>query len=704
MICSHAQSVRNVALVGHGAAGKTTLAEHLLFRAGDSSRLGSVDEGTSLLDVDDEERQHHFSISSHLAHFDHAGHTINLIDTPGYPDFIGQVIGALRGVETACIVVNATAGIEVNTRRVFRLAGEAGLGRLIVINKLDLENVRFPELIESLQATFGRSCVLLNVPDGLGANFTRVISTLDLPETVPAGMPLSPQALHQQLMDAIVECDEELMNRYLEGERFDQDEIYKAVEHAMAIGCLIPIVCCSGRTGVGILELMDVLAHEALSPADVQREAVSSDGEPHAIEPDDHAQLVAQVIKTRIDPFVSKMSYLRLFSGRLAKEQTVVDMRTGRNLKIGNLYRIQGGTSEPVDQALPGDIVAVVKMDELRLGDTLTDGKNGQYQMPPMQFPHPMISLGIEPRSRNDQQKISGALHKIEEEDPTFHSEHESQTHELVIRGLSELHLKIVEERLQRREKVEVVTHPPRIPYRETINAEAKGMYRHKKQTGGAGQFGEVHLELYPFPAGTDPQEFVRSQFAHYREFRLHPESNFLFVDTISGGSIPNQYIPAIEKGILEQIARGVLAGSPIQDLCVNLHFGKYHDVDSNENAFRTAGAQCFKLLFNEARPQLLEPIVKIEILVPSQKLGEITSDLNSRRGRIEALDSLPGDYQIVTAKVPLSQVATYSRTLSSLTGGLGSFTLELSHYEPMLPYEQAKVVSLLQRDRPAES
>lgn len=695
MATSLAQEIRNVALVGHGASGKTTLADRMLFSAGLVTRAGSVDDGTSVLDADEEERQHKYSITSHLSHFQHAGQWINVLDTPGYPDFIGQAIGALRGVETAVIVINATAGIEANTRRVYQLATENGLGHMIVINKLDLENVRFGELIDDIQSLFGKSCVLMNVPDGLGANFKKVIDVLHIPDDVPEGMPISPGDIAQSLMDAIVECDDSLMERYLNGETFSDDEIFHAVEHAMAAGTLTPIFCVSARTGVGVPELMDALAHDSLTPGDVVRKGTLAQGGEVEVKPEASGHLVAQVIKNRIDPFVSKMSFLRIFSGQLAKDQTVQCVRTGKPLKIAGLFHVQGGQQEPVERALAGDIVVVNKMDELHVGDTITDGKNGTVVMPPLRFPTPMIGLGVEPKSRNDQQKISAALHKIEEEDQTFQTVRETSTHELVMRGMSELHLKIVEERLHKREKVDIITHPPKVPYQETCSGKAEGMYRHKKQTGGAGQFGEVHMRVYPFPAGTDPKDFLTpDKFPNMREFRLHADTGLLFVDSISGGSIPNQYIPAVEKGVVERMARGILAGFQVHDICVELHFGKYHAVDSNENAFKTAGAMCLKEVFLQAKPCLLEPVAKLEITVPSEKLGDITSDLNTRRGRVDGMDNAPGGMQVIIARVPLSEAATYSRALSSMTGGQGSFTMEMSHYDIMPVHEQQKVIA----------
>jgi elongation factor G len=695
MRLSRVEAVRNVALVGHGAVGKTSLAERMLFDAGMSSQLGSVDEGTSLLDCDAEERSHHFSTSLHLAHFERDGREITLLDTPGYPDFIGQVIGALRGVETACIVLSASAGIEANTRRVFRLAGEAGLGRMFVLNKLDCECLDLPGLVSRVRAAFGPRCVLLNVPNGLGRDFTGVIDTLDLSYEPDGELPIDPRRVHQTLMDAIMECDDELMERYLSGDGFSKDELEGAVEKAIAAGSLIPILCTSAKTGVGVPELMDILSHEALCPRDLDRTAIAADGEPVRVEPDEQGQLVAQVFKNRIDPYVSKLSYLRVYAGTLHKDSSVVCPTTGKNFRITNLFRLQGNVTESIEQAVAGDICAVMKLDDLHVGDTLIDEKNGRLSMPPLRFPRPMIALGIEPRSQRDQVRISTALHRIAEEDPTFHASHDEGTQELVMRGMSELHLQIVEERLHAREKVDVVTHPPRIPYRETIKSRAEGMYRHKKQSGGAGQFAEVHLRVYPFPAGMTPEQFMDTGIViHFRDWRHHPERNLLFIDAISGGSVPNQFIPAIERGILERMEQGGEAGFPVCDVAVELFFGKAHDVDSNEQAFRTAAAWCFRQVFSLAKPTVLEPVITLEVLVPADKVGEVMCDLGGRKARIEQLEPLSGGDQMVTAKVPLAAVSTYARTLQSLTGGGGSFTMELSHYAPMPLPEQARLLA----------
>lgn len=694
--------VRNVALVGHGAVGKTTVADLLLFQSGMTPRLGSVDEGTSLLDTDEEEIDHRISIASTLVHFDHAGHHINLIDTPGYPDFIGQVSGALRAVETALILLNAGHGVEINALRVARMAQEAGIARMIVLNKCDTENIDYDSLIDSVRDTFGSSCVPINLPVGLGTDFQAVCDLVNYSEPPPEGTLGDPESTRQALIEAIVESNEALLERFFEGEELSAQELSANIPKAMAAGTLIPVLFMSAKTGVGVGEFMDAMSNYTLCPQDIERMEQTRDGRSVVLDPSPEQPFVAQVIKTRIDPFISKMSYLRVFSGKLDKDSSVVNVRTGKPVRINQLLDVQGGKQEAVDSVSAGDIFAVAKVDDLRPGDTLTADANGDgLSLPEIKYPHPVVGLAVEPKSQNDQQKISGALHKLEEEDQTFHVIHDEETHEMVMQGMSELHLKIMQEKLLHRDKVEVLTHQPKVPYRETIMGTAEGSYRHKKQSGGAGQFAEVHLRVSPMPAGIDPEVyFTKENFDHLRSYHYDPELNFAFVDRISGGSIPNQFIPAVEKGVRERMKQGVISGCQIQDLICEVYFGKDHPVDSNETAFKIAGSKCFAELFEKARPALMEPIVKIEILIPEECVGDITSDLSSRRGRMEGMQISRGGYEIIQARVPLSEIMTYARTLSSLTGGRGTYDIELSHYEMIPPNEQSKVIEILNKTR----
>jgi elongation factor G len=697
-----AADIRNVALIGHGAVGKTTLADLLLFKSGAATRAGSVDDGSSLLDTDEEAKHHKHSITSTVVHFSHAGKYINVIDTPGYPDFIGQAIGALRAVETAVVVLSASAGIEVNTRRTFNLAGQEGLGRMVVVNKCDLDNLNFERILDSLQETFGAACVPMNLPVGLGSGFSAVVSTLNVPASVPAGAVADPKEWNQPMMDAIVEADESLMERYLEGEQLTPQEISSGLSKAVAAGTLIPVFFTSFKSGVGVPELMDALAEYALSPVELPRKATNAAGQEVTLTPDPNGPLVAEVFKTRIDPFVARMSFIRLFSGTLKKDMSV-HAHGAKAIKVPQLLEMQGHQHVNLDEATAGDIVVVVKVEDLAVGDTVTKDAH-TFTVPPLKFPTPMIGLAVEPKSRADQQKISGALQKIAEEDQTFSLTRETQTHELVIHGMSELHLQMMKERVHKRDKVEMISHAPKIPYRETVAGHAEGFYRHKKQSGGSGQFAEVHFRISAVPHGIKPEEyFTKERFLNMRSFHYDPALNSAFIDRVSGGSVPNNFIPAVEKGVKERMDKGVIAGFQVQDVATELFFGKDHPVDSNETAFRTAGSMCFRNIFREAKPSLLEPIVTAEITVPADKLGDITSDLNGRRGRVEGMDNAPGGFQVIRAKAPLSEMMTYARSLSSMTGGQGSFTLEFSHYDVVPPNEQQKIVNAAQKHEEEE-
>ncbi len=686
--------IRNVAFVGHGHSGKTTLADLLLFKAGVGTRAGSVDDGTSLLDTDEEEKEKKQSIFSHVCRYEHADHRVNLIDCPGYPDFIGQVCGALRAVETAVVVLNANAGLEVNARRCFQLASDEHLARMIVVNRVDGDNVDIPNLVATIREHWGSSCVPINVPNGTGSKFTAVHSALQIKGEVPAGLPLNPQDYHQALMDAIVEADEALMERFLGGEDVSEEEIIHLIGKAIGHGSLIPILFTSAKSGVGVQELGDALADYAPTPLDEDHHATGEGGKDIVVNPSPDEPFVAQVFKVRIDPFVGKMAYLRVFSGHIAKDTVVQDHRNNKTMKLSNLLEVQGSKTEPVDYATSGDIIAVAKVEDLSVGDTVS-AQGVHIDFPSIHFPRPMVGLAVTPKTAADQQKISVALHKIEEEDQTFHVMREAQTHEMVIQGMSDLHLQAIVHRLHRRDKVDVNTAMPRIPYRETCNMNAEGMYRHKKQSGGSGQFAEVHFRIGPLPQGIVPEEyFIKERFESLRSFHYDPVLNFAFLDCVTGGSVPNNFIPAVEKGIKERMEKGVLAGYQVQDCWCALFFGKDHPVDSNETAFKTAGRQCFKEVFGKAKPALLEPIVKAEIMVPGEQLGDITSDLNTRRGRMEGMDTLPGNFTVVKASVPLSEMQTYARSLSSITGGQGSYTFEPSHYEVVPGNEQQKIVA----------
>ncbi len=681
------EDIRNVAFCGHGGVGKTTLVDQLLIKTGAVPGTPSVDDGTSIGDFDPEEKQHKYTIEATVTHFDHAGKRFNVVDTPGYPDFIGQTIGGLRGVDNAVIVVNSQSGIEVNTRRVFEEAGKAGVGRFVVINKMDGENIDFEGVVGGIQDLWGSQCVLLNVPVGQGADFEKVVSTLH--PTEEAGALVDPNEIREALIESIIEVDEEVMEKYFEGEVPSDEQLAKLAVRAVAAGSLVPILCCSAKTGVGLDEILHILSSFGLDPTIVPQNGIEGENEVE-VKPDPNGPLVAQIFRTRIDPFVQKLSFIRIYSGTLKKDAHVATSSSRKDIKMGQLFEVQGAETTAVEAATPGDIVAVAKMEELHTGTSV-----GTVQMPTIPFPSPMVGLAVMPRSRGDETKLSGALNKVVEEDSTFRLDRDAQTKELVMTGMSELHLNVIQERLVRRDKLEVDTKEPKIPFRETIQANADGMYRHKKQSGGRGQFGEVHIRMFPLPRNLSLDEYcTKSRFASMKTYHYDEVNNFLWVDSVVGGVIPSNFMPAVEKGFKDRLNRGVIAGYQIQDVCIEVHFGKHHPVDSSEAAFKTAASMCFREVFQQAKPCLLEPVVSLDITVPEPNVGDVYSDMSSRGGRVQGSDSAGGDLQTVHCEVPLREVTTYARTLSSMTGGQGSYAMEFSHYDAMPPNVQQEVMA----------
>jgi elongation factor G len=681
----HVHEIRNVALAGHGASGKTSLADALLFASGATSKKGSVDDGTSLLDIDEEEKRRHFTIDCHVGHLAWTGKQVHLIDTPGYPDFIGNALGALAAVENVVVAVSGPSGIEVNTRRLFQEAGRLGLGRFIVVTKMDADNVDYRSDLAAIRETFGTFCVPFNVPVGQGSNFAGVIDVIQSHDEDPALCPLAPTEAYRMVVEQIVELDEDLMMRYLDGGSVEPDELRRAAHDAIAQGKLVPVICVCTRKDRGLRELLDLISICGLSPADVHRFGTrgnDADGPKEEILPAEEGTLVAQVFKTVNDQFMGKLSYLRILSGRLSAETTLVNLRSGKTAKAGHIYVLQGKQQEEVSEAIAGDIVAIAKFDDLHASDTVSNvGGNtavSQLRARPIQFPMPMVPRAVQPKARDDEAKISAGLAKIADEDPTFSIRRDAQTHELVISGMSDLHLDVIQQRLKNRHKVEMNTHVPHVPYLETILGDADANHRHKKQTGGRGQFGEVHLRVRSRERG----------------------QGFSFVNAVKGGTIPNQFIPAVEKGIREQLDRGVISGHQVVDIEAEVYFGKDHAVDSSEQAFKTAGATAFRKAFEQATPVLLEPIVAIEVTIPGEKFGDISADLSTRRGHITGMDSVSGNLQVIRAEVPLAEVLTYASQLKSMTGGQGSFTMDFKSHDPVPANVQAQIVDRYKKSR----
>ena len=657
------KDIRNVAFVGHGASGKTSLVEGILFKAGATKRLGSVDDGTSISDFDPEEKERKTTIDSSILHCSWQDREINIIDTPGYPDFINGSIGALSAVETAVIVIAATSGIQVNTQKMWDIAGDAGLARVVVIAKMDGDNIDFPALLDSIQNTFGEECIPLMLPIGHGSGFKGVVDILNLPDEVPGEVIGDVSENREKLVEAIVSVCDEQLEKYLDGQEINVETLQGCLSTAVASGSIVPVLCCENKGSLGVEEIVGVIAKSTPSPEKgLARMCGSIEGEGEGkekeIEVSKSAPFSAQVFKSITDPFVGKLSFFRVYSGELKGHPEVYNVRTEKNEKIGHMFKTFGKEQQEINGAIPGDIVTISKVEDISVSDTLCD-PHVKVKFKDIKFPNPMASLAIEPKSRGAEQKISETLHRLVVEDSTFKVSRDVQTHELVVTGMSNLHLDVILSRLKSRYDIEVESRQPKIPHKETITTKANAQYKHKKQTGGKGQYGEVYLRIEPLERG----------------------GGFEFATKIVGGAIPSQYIPAVEKGLRETIAKGILSKNPIVDVKVELYDGSFHNVDSSEAAFKIAASKAFNLAFNDAKPVLLEPVVNIEVTIPSEFMGDITGNLSSRRGRVQGMDSF-GDLQVLKASIPMDEVKNYETELKSMTGGRGSYTMELSHYD----------------------
>jgi elongation factor G len=658
------KDIRNIAFVGHGASGKTSLVENILFKAGATKRLGSVDDGTSVSDFDTEEKERKTTIDSSILHCNWQGREINIIDTPGYPDFIGSSIGALSAVETAIIVVAATCGIQVNTQKMWDITSELGLARLVVITKMDGENIDFPSLLESIQNTFGPECLPLMLPVGHGSAFKGSVDILNPPKEVPDDVIGDVNECREKLVEGIVSVCDEQLEKYLDGKEIKLETLKGCFSTAIASGSIVPVLCCENKEGLGVEGIVDVIAEYTPSPekrltckcSRVDGDKVSEEKE--EVDVSKSSSFSAQVFKSITDPFVGKLSFFRIYSGVLEGHPEIYNTRSKKNEKIGHMFKTFGKEQQEIERAIPGDIVTISKVEDIHVSDTLCD-PNAIVKFEDIKFPNPMASLAIEPKSRGAEQKISETLNRLVSEDSTFKVSRDTQTHELVITGMSNLHLDVILSRLKNRYEIEVEARQPKIPYKETITVKASSQYKHKKQTGGKGQYGEVYIRIEPLERG----------------------SGFEFAREIVGGSIPSQYIPAVEKGLMETIAKGVLSNNPIVDVKVVLYDGSFHNVDSSEAAFKIAASKAFNIAFNDAKPVLLEPIVNLEVTIPSEFMGDITGSLSSKRGRVQGMDSY-GDLQVVNACIPMEEVSNYETELKSMTGGRGSFAMEFSHYD----------------------
>ncbi len=660
----NAEDVRNIALAGHAGAGKTTLVEALLAATGVISAPGSVAKGTTVCDFDPLEKELQHSLDSAVTSFNAHGKHVNLIDTPGYPDFLGRSLSVLPAVETAAVVINAQAGIEPVTQRVMRAAENRNLCRIIIVNQIDAEHANLGELTEQIREAFGPECLPINLPadggrrvidcffqlGGEGADFSSV------------------EEAHNQIIDQVVEVDEDLMEIYLEqGQDLKPEQLHDPFEQALREGHLIPICYCSAETGAGIPELIKIFERLMPNPSEgnpppfLKGEGASM--APVSVSPDPSKHVIAHCFKIVNDPFRGRLGIFRIHQGRVTPNTQLYIGDARKPFKVNHLFRLHGNEQIEVAEGVPGDILAVARVDDIHFDAVLHDSHDeDHHHLSSMECPVPLFGLAITTTKHGDEQKLTDALHKLRSEDPCFHVEHNAAANETVMRGLGELHLKVLLRRLSEQYHVDVETHPPSIPYRETITAKAEGHHRHKKQTGGAGQFGEVFLRVEPLERG----------------------SGFEFVDAVVGGVIPGNFIPSIEKGVRQVLQDGAIAGYPLQDVRVTVYDGKHHPVDSKDIAFATAGRKAFISAVEKARPVILEPIVKIRIVAQDSCMGDLAGDLSGRRGRINGSDSKSRGRIVIDGEVPLAELDGYESRLKAITGGEGTYAIELSHYSPV--------------------
>ncbi|NEX16396.1 MAG: elongation factor G [Halochromatium sp.] len=674
----NAEDVRNIALVGHAGSGKTRLVEALLASAGAIAEPGSIAKGTTVCDYDDMEKELQHSLDVGITGFSAHGKHINLLDTPGYPDFLGRTLSVLNAVETAAIVVNAENGIEPLTQRAWKAADNRNLCRIIIVNRIDGTGIDLADLTAQLRDTFGAECLPINLPAEGGK---RVIDCFFNPAGDSTDFS-SVEEAHGQIIDQVVEVDEELMEVYLEqGSELKPEQLHDPFEEALREGHLVPICFCSAETGAGISELMEILVRLMPNPSEGNAppfmRGEGAEMKPVLVDPDPSKHAIAHVFKVINDPFRGKIGIFRVHQGRILPNSQLFIGDARKPFKVTHLYRVHGSELIEADEGVPGDILAVSRVDDIHFDAVLHDSHDeDHFHLRSIECPVPLFGLAINVAKRGDEQKLNDALHKLESEDPCFHIEHNAAANETVMRGLGEVHLKVLLRRLSEQFHVEVETKPPSIPYRETITAKAEGHHRHKKQTGGAGQFGEVYLRIEPREQG----------------------SGFEFADETVGGCIPNQFIPSIEKGVRQVLEEGAIAGYPMDDVRVAVYDGKSHPVDSKDIAFATAGKKAFIEAVLKAKPAILEPIVKIRITAPDSNMGDLAGDLSGRRGRINGSESKSLGRIVIEGEAPLAELEGYESRLKSITGGEGSYSIELSHYAPVPGNIQKQLADAYQR------
>jgi elongation factor G len=658
--------IRNVALIGHGGAGKTSLAEAILFDAGGIPRLGSVEAGTAALDWEPDEQRRHQSINLGIGTVDTEGARITVVDTPGYADFQADVVQALAAVDAAIVVVDAASGVEVGTDAVWRLADERGLPRMVFVNQMDRENANYDATLDQLKAAFGPKIAPVYLPIGSAESFRGYIDVVEQHATIyesgePKEMPIpdemrtAEESRRTALIEAAAEASDELMLKYLEGEEVSDEEIESALHAGTRDGSVVPVFVGSAIRNIGVRELIRMIARHVPSPAEVGKRTTADD---KTIEPDPAGPFVAQVFKVTADPFVGRLTYFRVIAGTLKAQGHVHNANRREDERVGNILGLQGKDQVNTPQAGPGDIVAVAKLASTHTGDTLVADRASAVQLPPLAFPEPTLQVAVEPESKADLDKLGQALNRIVEEEPCMRVHREEATSQTILTAMGDAHVDVIVERLKRKFGAAVKTGTPRVPYRETIRRPTKIDNRFKRQTGGHGQFGHVVIEFEPNESG----------------------DGFVFGDKIVGGAVPKQYIPAVEKGLREKMAEGVLAGYPVVDLRATLVDGSYHTVDSSEMAFKIAASQALTKAFSEADPALLEPILEVEVTVPDEYMGDVMGQITAKRGHVLGMDSVDGT-QHLRAQVPQAEMFHYATELRSITQGRGRFAQTLDHY-----------------------
>lgn len=684
-----ADAIRNIALVGHGGCGKTSLSEALLFSAGAIDRMGRVDDGTTTSDYDPDEVKRKISVNATLLPCEWKGVKINFVDTPGYADFVGDVKSALRVVEGALIVVCAVSGIEVGTETAWAFAEEYNVPRAIFVNKMERENADFYAVTEALRVRFGNRLVPVQLPIGSQDTFKGIVDLVRMKAytgsgksvvegEIPADMAEAVAKYRESLVEAAAENDDELITKYLEGEELTSEEVAKGVAAGIRAGKLVPIFCGSALSNIGTASLLDEITSSFPSPADAepQKGVNPQTKAEEERKPSDSEAFSALVFKTLADPYVGKLTYFKVYSGVLKSDSHVFNSTKGIEERVGQVYFLRGKNQEATSEVHAGDIGAVAKLSETGTGDTLCD-KSKAIVYPKIEFPSPVYSVAIRAKSKADEDKLGPALSKLADEDPTFEYHREMETGETIISGLGESHVEITVDRLKRKFGVSVDIDTPKIPYRETILTSAKAQGRHKKQTGGRGQFGDCWIEIEPAERG----------------------SGFEFVDQIVGGAIPRQFIPAVEKGIREAMERGILAGYPVVDIKATVYDGSFHPVDSSEMAFKMAGILAFQNAAEKASPVILEPMLNVEVTVPEEYMGDIIGDLNGKRGRILGMEPVNGR-QVIRAVVPQAEMLRYAIDLRSIARGRGTFKTEFSHYEQVPAHIAQQIIEQRKKER----